>query len=179
VTVASLAELAVQGIITVGGGGAVLAGINGYFSRRVTKATVVKTIAETGRTEAEIVGVGASTASQQVDTAMDMLREMRTDLTSVRTELTATRLEHAATRTELTSALRQIDTLQRWKADHEARMGEHAVWDAEMVDQVRDLGGHIRSAPPLGIGPIGLMLPPEKHYRDGHWQGDAPDEHTD
>jgi GH25 family lysozyme M1 (1,4-beta-N-acetylmuramidase) len=43
---------------------------------------------------------------------------------------------------------------ERWKSDHELRMTDHGVWDAEVVDQLRELGGDIRSAPPLGIPPV-------------------------
>jgi DNA repair ATPase RecN len=158
--------LILQGLVTAAAGGTGTALIGAVISHRTTKATVSKTVAETGKTEAEVLDVGANTAATQVDTAMDMLREMRTDLGTVRAELAATRSELAATRSELTNAFAQIDVLQRWKTDHEIRMTDHAAWDAEMVQQVRDLGGQIRSAPPLGIPPIGLQppaVPPHTH----------------
>lgn len=90
---ASVAELAVQAIVTISGGGAAVAALNGYFSSRTTRAAVAKAQVETGKTEAEITGVGAGTAAVQVDTSLDLLREMRVDLTAAREEVKAARQE--------------------------------------------------------------------------------------
>jgi hypothetical protein len=125
---ATLAELIVQGIIVIGGGTAAGAGINGFFSRRVTRATVAKTTAETGKTVAEVTSVGAGTAAVQVDTAMDLLREMRTDMTTMRAKL---------------------ESLEGWKATHERLLDAHTRWDETVYSVLRERDITIDPPPPL------------------------------
>jgi cytosine/adenosine deaminase-related metal-dependent hydrolase len=88
----------------------------------------VKTQAETGKTAAEVTSVGAGTAAVQVDTAMDMLREMRTDMTAMRGKL---------------------ESLEGWKATHERLLDAHARWDEQVfgVLTARDIA--IDPPPPL------------------------------
>jgi hypothetical protein len=109
---ANLAEFAVQTIVTVSGGGAVVAGLNAYISRRVTQANIDQTRAATGKTQAEVIDVGAGTAATQVDTSLDMLREMRIDLVAARDEAREARAEAKAARDEAHAAREEIDFLR-------------------------------------------------------------------
>jgi hypothetical protein len=90
---ASLAEFAVQSVVTISGGGAFLTALNAYFSRRTTRANIAAKAAETGKTSAEITNVGAGTANLQVDTSLGLLREMRIDLERIREEAATAREE--------------------------------------------------------------------------------------
>lgn len=136
---ASLAELAVQGIVAAGGGGALVAGVNAVFSRRQTRAAVELTRVETGKTSAEIAEVGASTAAAQVDTAMDMLREVRSDMAAAREDIKALRAE--------------IASLQAWKTRHELRLDAHVRWDEQVRLVLAERGVEIGPPPPLRDNP--------------------------
>jgi hypothetical protein len=120
--------LVLQALVTLASGGTGAAIIGGIVSHRSTRAAVNKTVAETGKTEAEIVGVGTSAAAAQVDTAMDMLREVRIDMSAMRTELAS---------------------LQQWKTRHERLMEAHIRWDAQVFQILRDRGVQIEPPPPL------------------------------
>lgn len=130
-----MSALVIQGIVTLASGGTGAAIIGGIVSHRTTRAAVDKTVAETGKTEAEIVGVGTSTAVAQVDTAMDMLREVRIDM--------------AAMRLELAGAREEITSLQQWKVRHERLMEAHIRWDAQVFQILHDRGIDIDVPPPL------------------------------
>lgn len=130
-----VSTLVLQGIVTLASGGTGAAIIGGIVSHRSTRAAVNKTVAETGKTEAEIVGVGTSAAVAQVDTAMDMLREVRIDMAAMRAELAAARGE--------------IASLQLWKTRHERLMDAHVRWDEQVFQVLRDRHIDIGPPPPL------------------------------
>lgn len=130
--------------------------INAYVSRRKTSADVNEAMARTGKTEAEITGVGASTAAAQVDTSLRMLQEMRADMAILRSDLmdarkdaTDARTEANRTRAMIDDAQRDLADLQRWNKAHAELMELHAQWDAQVVHVVRQLGGNIDPPPPL------------------------------
>lgn len=127
-----MSTLVLQSIVTLASGGTGAAIIGGIVSHRSTRAAVSKTMAETGKTEAEIVGVDTVTAATQVDTAMDMLREVRIDMAALRAELSAARAE--------------IASMQQWKTRHERLMDAHVRWDEQVFQVLRDR--HIDIAPP-------------------------------
>lgn len=106
---ASTGELVVQVIVAASGGSAVAAAINSYFSRRTTAATVAKTQAETGRTTAEITGVGAGAASVQVDTSLKLMQWMDGQLDDLRIDLAAARAEAHEARQEAVTARREVE----------------------------------------------------------------------
>lgn len=137
--------------------------INAYLSRRKTAVDVSEAMARTGKTEAEITGVGVSTAATQVDTSLRMLQEMRADMAILRSDLIEARQEAAdaraeaqRTRDKIEAAQDELDDLQRWKKAHGELMEMHAKWDAQVVLVVRELGGHIEPPPPLGPE-VGLL----------------------
>lgn len=136
---ATTAELIVQGIVTITGGGAAAAGLNAFFSRRTTQAAVTKTQVETGRTHADITNVGAGTADVQVNTSLDLLREMRIDLTAAREDIKSARAEIAA--------------LQQWKGHHERLLDAHASWDERVWVVLQERGIKIDPPPPLRADP--------------------------
>lgn len=130
--------------------------INAYLSRRKTSADVQEAMARTGKTEAEITGVGVSTAAAQVDTSLRMLQEMRADMAILRSDLSDARKDAADARVETNKTRAMIDTaqtevadLQRWMKHHAELMELHAKWDAQVVHVVRELGGNIEPPPPL------------------------------
>lgn len=129
---ADTSTIILQALVTITAGGTGAAVVTGMLSRRKTKAEADKTQAETGRTQAEIVGTGASTAAAQVDTAMDMVREMRTDMINLRAKLTE---------------------LEMWKYRHERRMDAHVRWDELVWSVLQDRGIHIDPPPPLRVDP--------------------------
>ena len=139
---ASLAELAVQGIVTIFGGTAAAAGLNAYFSRRTTHASVAQTQAATGKTSAEINGVGAGTAAVQVDTSLDLLREMRIDLERVRSEAVQAREDAAVSRSE-------IQVLRAWRYRQERLNEAHSAWDALVTTRLAEHGVTLPPPPPL------------------------------
>jgi hypothetical protein len=139
---ATTAELIVQGLVTLTGGGAAAAGLNAYFSRRTTRAAVTKTQAETGKTGAEITNVGAGTANLQVDTSLGLLREMRIDLERIREEAATAREEAAAARAE-------IEKLRDWRRRQELLNAAHGAWDALVSERLAAAGIDLPSPPPL------------------------------
>jgi hypothetical protein len=149
VTVASLAELAVQGIITIGGGTALAAGINGIFSRRVTKATVTKTQAETGKTAAEVTSVGVGASSVQVDTSLKLMQWMDGQLDDVRGDLAAARAEATTAREEALKARSEIDSLRSWRTRQETLNATHGQWDALVTARLAEKGITVPDPPPL------------------------------
>lgn len=153
---ATLGELAVQAIVTLGGGSAVAAALNGYFSRRATAVAIQQTRAATGKTTAEIIGVGAGTAAVQVDTSLDLLREMRTDLTAAREEsreardeARAARLEAAAARESSNAAREGMEKLRDWRVRQEHLNTVHSLWDVDVVRRLAAAGIPVLDPPPL------------------------------
>lgn len=139
---ASLAEFAVQTVVTVSGGGAFVAALNSYFSRRTTRATIAQAQAATGKTSAEITNVGAGTANLQVDTSLGLLREMRIDLERIREEAATAREEAAAARAE-------IEKLRDWRRRQELLNAAHGAWDALVSERLAAAGIDLPSPPPL------------------------------
>jgi outer membrane murein-binding lipoprotein Lpp len=146
---ATLAELAVQGIITLGGGTAVAAGINGYFSRRVTRATVTETQARTGKTAAEVTSVGVGASSVQVDTSLKLMQWMDGQLDDLRADFAAARAEATAARAEAAEARSEIDLLRGWRGQQETLNATHGEWDALVTARLAEKGINVPPPPPL------------------------------
>lgn len=122
-------------IVSIGTSTTVGGIVNAYLSRRKTNADVSEAMTRTGKTAAEITGVGASTAETQVTTSLAMLVEMRAEMVVLREDLAAARTEMA-------------EMQRRWKK-YTVLLEQHAVWDTEVVAVVRELGGVIGPPPPL------------------------------
>lgn len=134
--------------------------INAFLSRRKTQSDVTEAVARTGKTAAEITGVTAVTADTQVSTSLAMLVEMRADMVVMREELARARDETADIRLEVRAARDEahraraeaeaaIAELYRWKKAYSQLLEQHAIWDAQVVEVVRRLGGSIDPPPPL------------------------------
>lgn len=150
-------------IVSVGTSTTIGGIVNAYLSRRKTRAEVSESVARTGKTAAEITDVGATTANTQVDTSLKLMLEMRTEMTLMREGLFEARKEAADARVEARKMRRELDDateqlaaavdevagLQRWKRSHTQLMTAHANWDVQVVQVVRQLGGHIDPPPPL------------------------------
>lgn len=125
---AETSTIVLQSLVTLAAGGTGTAVVTGLLSRRKTKVEAEKTQAETGRTQAEIVGTGAKTSAEQVDTSLDLVREMRQDMTTLRGK---------------------VDELEKWKSGHERRMDAHVRWDGKVWDVLQRAGIDIDPPPPL------------------------------
>jgi hypothetical protein len=139
---ASLAEFAVQTAVTVSGGGAIVAALNAFFSRRTTRAKIAETQVSTGKTSAEITSVGAGTVDVQVGTSLGILREMRIDLERIREEAGQARAEATAARAE-------IDKLRDWRIRQELLNAAHGAWDALVSTRLAEAGIDVPAPPPL------------------------------
>lgn len=122
-------------IVSIGTSTTVGGIINAYLSRRKTNADVSEAVTRTGKTSAEITGVGASTAETQVTTSLAMLVEMRAEMLVLRDDLASARRE-------------MVEMQGRLKA-YTKLLELHAIWDAQVVAVVRQLGGKIDPPPPL------------------------------
>lgn len=112
------ATLVIDGLFAIGASGTAVAVVNGLLSRQKTKAEEQRTLAETGKTNAEIIGVGSTAEATQVETAMVMVREMRTN---------QDRLEAKLERSEA-----KVERLEAWKLSHERRMDVRLLWEEKM-----------------------------------------------
>lgn len=118
--------LVINGLFSLGAGTTAVAVVNGLLSRQKTKAEAERTRAETGKTDAEIMGVTSTAQATQVETAMVLVREMR---------LNQDRLEA------------KINRLETWKLSHERRMDAHIRWD-EQIRVVLQQNNIMVDAPP-------------------------------
>lgn len=149
----SITGVLVSGLVALATGGSGAAAVTGFISHRKTRADVDKTVAETGLTEAEILGAGANAAATQVETSLKLLQAMWTEMSVMRTEVASARDEARAAREECAAARRELTSLQQWRYAHESKLGEvleaHEAWDREMIEAARVRGEIPREAPPL------------------------------
>lgn len=143
-------------IVSIGTSTTVGGIINAYLSRRKTNADVSEAVVRTGKTAAEITGVGASTAETQVTTSLSILAEMRADMVIYREELAEAKRESADARAEAIKARKEagdaaieVVELQVWRRAYHELLSQHMEWDTKVVQVVRQLGGSIEPPPPL------------------------------
>jgi uncharacterized protein (DUF3084 family) len=140
----SLSGVLISALVALATGGSGAAAVTGFISHRKTRADVDKTVAETGKTEAEILGVGATAAATQVETSLKLLQAMWSEMSVMRTEVNSARDEARAAREECAAARRELTSLQQWRTVHESRLGEvldeHEAWDREMIAAARSRG---------------------------------------
>ncbi len=116
------ADTLVQVIVATAGSGVLVAVIQGFFTRRKTKA--------------EVESTGATATKLITDAAASVVTTLQTDNVSLRVEVEKMR--------------RSMKLLERWRDVAEDNFDRHEVWDGKVAAQLRECtGGPVDEPPPL------------------------------
>lgn len=114
------ADTLVQLIVATAGSGVLVAVIQGFFTRRKTKA--------------EVANTGASATKLITDAAAGVVTNLQTDNGTLRAEIASLRIE--------------VRRLERWRDAAEDLFERHERWDAKVAVQLRESTGSAVYDPP-------------------------------